>query len=182
MKSFKDVIKKGGVAVIKTDTLYGLVCDARNHSAVDRIYTLKKRDKKKPCIVLVANYEQIKEFGINVNSIIKTLDVYWPGKVSIILPAQDNSVNTHYIHRGTGGIAFRLPANDRLRKLLIDVGPLVAPSANPEGKPAARDISEAMDYFGDQVDYYLDGGIVKDARASKIIKISNNVNVKIIRD
>ncbi|MCI5051091.1 MAG: threonylcarbamoyl-AMP synthase [Candidatus Pacebacteria bacterium] len=182
MKSFQDIIKEGGVAVLRTDTLYGLVADAKNQQAVDRIYDIKKRNPLKPVIVLVDSYKDIESFGIHISSELKMiLGQYWPGKVSILLPANDTSVNTHYIHKGTGSIAFRIPDNEELRAVLRDVGPLVAPSANPEGKEPARTIQEAIDYFGDAVDYYADGGEVIDTKASKIIKISKEISEEVIR-
>jgi L-threonylcarbamoyladenylate synthase len=94
----------------------------------------------------------------------------------------DAKVDTHYIHKGTGGIAFRIPDEESLRALLLDVGPLVAPSANPEGQPPASNIQEALDYFGESVDYYVDGGQVINAEPSKIIKISNSIQVDVIRN
>lgn len=183
MKSFKKIIKEGGIAVIQTDTLYGLVADAKNEKAVHRVYEVKKRDVLKPVIVLVANFEQIESFGIDISKDLKKiLNNYWPGKVSIILPANDTTVDTHYIHKGTGGIAFRIPAKESLREILRDVGPLVAPSANPEGKEPAKNIQQAINYFGDNVNYYLEGEDVIDTRPSKIIKISHGIKEEIIRD
>ncbi len=183
MKSFNQIIKNGGVAVIRTDTLYGIVCDAFNQHAVERIYHIKNRNPLKPVIVLVADYKQIALFGVSLSEEVKEmLSKYWPGKVSVILPASDTTVNTHYIHKGTGGIAFRIPDDEYLQKRLIETGPLVAPSANPEGKPPARSVNEAIDYFGDKVDYYEDKGTIQDIQPSKIIKISNTVDIEIIRD
>lgn len=182
MKSFKDIIKKGGVAVIKTDTLYGLVCDAFNQHAVARIYDIKKRNPLKPVIVLISSISDIENFGIKVNSELhKKLSAIWPDKVSVILPSDDNSVNTHHIHKGTGGIAFRMPADKELRSILAEVGPLVAPSANPEGLSPAINIQQATDYFGDDVDFYMDGGEVTNTRPSKIIKIIHNIEEVIVR-
>lgn len=183
MKSFKDIITNGGVAVIRTDTLYGLVADAHNPHAVSRIYEIKGRNPLKASIVLVADYEQIASFGVVIDPSLKsTLDTYWPGKVSIVLPIKNEGTSTHHIHKGTGGIAFRIPNNAMLRKVLKEVGPLVAPSANPEGKPPARTLQQALDYFGDKVDYYEDGGEVTDNTPSKIIKISNMIDVETIRE
>jgi len=182
MKSFKEIIHGGGVAVMRTDTLYGLVCDAHNQSALDRIYDIKQRNRAKPCIILVAYFNQIRDFGIEINSSLENiLSSYWPGKVSIILPTHDGRVDTHYIHRGTGGIAFRIPDDESLRNILADVGPLAAPSANPEGKTPAKNIHEARDYFGDQVDYYLDAGDVVDTQPSKVIKIINSLDIEVLR-
>ena len=136
MKSFVSVIKEGGVAVIRTDTLYGIVGSALDQHVVERIYRIKNRDPLKPVIVLVADYEQIGLLGAAITPALrKELDRYWPGKVSIILPITNGSVDTHYIHKGTGGIAFRIPEDADLRKLIKETGPLVAPSANPEGEP-----------------------------------------------
>lgn len=182
MKSFKNIIQNGGVAVIRTDTLYGLVCDVFNQHAVERIYSIKKRDKLKPVIVLVANYQQIESLGVVIsNDTKKQLENYWPGKVSIVLPVSDAKINTHYIHKGTQGIAFRIPDDKQLRDILLGVGPLVAPSANPEQKQPAQNIQEAIDYFGDAVDYYVDGGQVTDTEPSQIIKITNSVDIEKIR-
>lgn len=182
MKSFKEVIKEGGIAVMRTDTLYGLVADAYNEKSVKRIYDIKNRNPLKPVIVLVSDYEQLASFGVSVTENLRAkLGTYWPGKVSIILEPKDTKIDTHYIHKGTEGIAFRIPDNKELQKILSDVGPLVAPSANPEGMPPAKNIQEAIDYFGDTVDYYVDGGEVIDISASKIIKISHGITEEIIR-
>jgi L-threonylcarbamoyladenylate synthase len=68
-----------------------------------------------------------------------------------------------------------------LRKILADVGPLIAPSANIEGQAPAMNIQQAIDYFGDSVDFYVNGGDVVDTRPSKIIKVSHNIDEIIIR-
>ncbi|MFT6361274.1 MAG: L-threonylcarbamoyladenylate synthase [Candidatus Paceibacteria bacterium] len=183
MKTFNEIIKNAGVAVIRTDTLYGIVCNAHDPHAVDRIYTIKSRNLLKPVLVLVANYDQIETFDVTVTPDIKKyLENYWPGKVSVILPVNDERVNTHHIHKGTGGIAFRIPDDAELRRLILEVGPLVAPSANPEGQSPAETIDQARDYFGDDVDYYMDGGQVYDTAPSKIIKLSHNLQTEVLRN
>lgn len=182
MKSFKEIIKEGGIAVMRTDTLYGIVADAHNQKSVQRIYSVKKRNLLKPVIVLIADYHDLQKFGIILTMDLKKhLEKYWPGKVSIILKPEQSLINTHYIHKGTEGIAFRMPSNEKLRDLLRDVGPLVAPSANPEGLTPAKNIQEAIDYFGDEVDYYLDGGEVTDTKPSKVVKIVHHLSEKVIR-
>lgn len=182
MKSFKEIIKSGGIAVMRTDTLYGIVADAHNENSVKRIYVVKNRDLLKPVIVLIADFSDLKKFGIVLTVRLKErLQKYWPGKVSIVLKPEQALNDTHYIHKGTQGIAFRMPGDENLRNLLRDVGPLVAPSANPEGLPPAKNIQEATDYFGDSVDYYLDGGQVTNTKPSKIIKIINGFSEEVIR-
>ena len=62
-----------------------------------------------------------------------------------------------YLHCGTKSLAFRLPDKKSLQKILKVTGPLVAPSANPEDLPPAKTITEAKNYFGDQINFYLPG-------------------------
>lgn len=150
------IIKKGGVGVIPTDTLYGIVGSARTPQAVERIYNLRKRDLKKPFIILISSLKSLEEFGIHVSTprrkILKNL---WPGPISIILPCP--SKRYQYLHRGTKTLAFRIPAKHDLREFLKHTGPLVAPSANIAGKPPARSLSQAKSYFKNSLDFYLSG-------------------------
>lgn len=183
MNTLISILKKGGVAVIRTDTLYGLVGLAENPHTVDRIYAIKQRNPLKPVIVLLADIIDLKRFGIDINIDLESIvNLYWPGPVSIVIETSD-TVDLHHIHKGTGGVAFRIPDNEILRELLRKTGPLVAPSANPEGQEPAKNIKEAMSYFGDLVDFYHDGGECLDVKHSKIIKINSaDDSVDIIRE
>jgi len=150
------LIKDGGIGVMPTDTIYGLVGQAMNKDIVQRIYKVRKRSPDKPLIILIGSIEDLGLFGIKVTSSQKAvLDKYWPGKISIILPCK--SVKWQYLHRGTKSLAFRLPKNESLINILKQTGPLVAPSANPEGAVPAKNITEAKNYLGDEVDFYVSG-------------------------
>ncbi len=154
-----DIVKGGGVAVMPTDTLYGIVASALNRHAVSRVYEVRKRSPEKPCIILIADISDLREFGIWVwwwSSVRRALKKLWPGPVSVIFPC--NLERFSYLHRNTNTLAFRLPNDNKLRRLLRQTGPLLAPSANPEGLAPATTISEAKAYFGDQVDCYEDAG------------------------
>lgn len=156
-KAAIDKLKEGKIGVIPTDTIYGLVCSALAPNSVEEIYKLKARRTDKPLIVLIASKNDLGKFGVVIDeSANKECDKYWPGPVSIIFPCADKKF--FYIHRGSESIAFRVPRLAWLRKMLQEVGPLVAPSANPEGQSPANDIEEAKGYFGNQVSFYLDGG------------------------
>ncbi len=140
-----------------TDTIYGLVGSALSKKAVARIYRLRRRGLQKPMIILVGSLRQIDLFGIKLDKKTgKILKKYWPGKVSVILSCRLKKFL--YLHRGTKTLAFRLPKNFRLRRLLLKTGPLVAPSANFEGVPPAKTIGEAKKYFGKKIDFYVDAG------------------------
>ena len=174
-KDYLKILKNGGVGVISTDTLYGLVGSALNSETVERIYKIKKRKKDKPFIILISEVSDLKKFGVRPDKITKEiLKKYWPGKVSIILPLNPKPQTLYpslrYLHRGKKSLAFRLPDKKSLLKIIKETGPLVAPSANPEGKKPATGIKEAKKYFGNQVDFYKSGG--RAARnPSKIVKI-----------
>lgn len=174
-----DVLSEGGVAVMPTDTIYGIVGQALNMFTVERIYNIRRRDEKKPCIVLVSDVGELSKFSIiPTPEQGKTLKEYWPGEVSIVFDCPGE--NFSYLHRGTDTLAFRLPKDEDLQNLLKKVGPLVAPSANLTDLPPAKNITEAKNYFGDLVGLYIDGGEMV-GKPSKLIKLQKDGMVTIIR-
>ena len=175
-----EVLKNNGVVVMPTDTLYGIVGRAQNLTVVSRIYNIKKRDLKKPCIILIGSISDLEKFSIFPSEAQKeSLQKYWPGAVSIILDCTDDSYA--YLHRGTKTLAFRMPAPDGLQELLKEVGPLIAPSANPEGMFPAENVDEAKKYFGESVDLYVDGGMAA-RKASKVIKFNEDDTETVFRE
>lgn len=155
-----------------TDTIYGIVGSAFSKRAVLRIFRLRRRNLKKPMIILIYSFADLARFGIRLEKEIKKkLDGFWPGRVSVILPCR--SKKYAYLHRDTHTLAFRMPAKRDLRELLGFTGPLVAPSANIEGNPPARTIKEARRYFGENVDFYVDAGKL-DRAPSSLVKIEKN--------
>lgn len=152
------ILKSGGVGVMPTDTIYGLVGNALLPQTVERIYQLRERDQDKPMIILISSIKNLSLFKIKINRRLKLiLENLWPGKVSIILPCPEERFS--YLHRGGKTLAFRYPAKPSLVKILKRTGPLVAPSANPQGQPPAANLAAARKYFGDQVDFYLAGRV-----------------------
>ncbi len=172
-----DILKAGGTAVLRTDTLYGIVSSAMDQSAVQRVYEIKRRTALKPPIVLISNIRQLlAEPSLEVK---RQLGSYWPGKNSLILPADKNAPT--WLTRGSGAIAYRLPDDINLRKLIESVGPIIAPSANPEGLVPASSVGEAVAYFGSEVDIYIDGGKVEHAEPSKLFRINDEHHVERLR-
>lgn len=177
----EDVLKKGGVAFVPTDTLYGLVTSAFNKKSVERIYKIKGRDDGKPFIVLINSFADLKKFGIKLNSDQKQfLEKVWPGKMSVILPCASEKFK--YLHRGTKSIAFRMigSKNKNLFKIIDSIGPIVAPSANPQGLPPARTRREGRKYFGKEVDAYVCVG-TKVSKPSTVV-IFEKGKLKILRE
>ncbi|HJP81342.1 MAG TPA: L-threonylcarbamoyladenylate synthase [Candidatus Saccharimonadales bacterium] len=164
-----NVLRSGGIGVLRTDTLYGIVASADNQDAVERVYEVKGRTPSKPPIILIASVDDLPtKYNEAVTSV---LDASWPGKVSIILPVEGAP---EWLTRGGSTLAYRVPGDAHLRELLQLTGPLIAPSANPEGLRPAKDMQEAVNYFGDSVDFYVDGGMVTDDAPSQLYAVHSD--------
>ncbi|MEK7598736.1 MAG: L-threonylcarbamoyladenylate synthase [Patescibacteria group bacterium] len=161
----------GGVGVLPTDTLYGIVCSAKNRKSVEHVYELRERNLKKPSIILISDMKDLKFFSIKLDEVTrKILSRVWPGQVSVILPCAGKKFS--YLHRGTKSLAFRLPGKKDLVRLIKKTGPLIAPSANFEGLLPATTVREAKNYFEDCVDFYVAGGKLE-SLPSTIVAIKN---------
>ncbi|MFA6446321.1 MAG: L-threonylcarbamoyladenylate synthase [Candidatus Paceibacterota bacterium] len=175
------ILLNGGVGVLPTDTIYGLVARALDQKAVDRVYKIKKRTPTKPFIILIADVKDLQLFEITPSVLSCNYygkdkkdslnDLVWPGPVSVVLPC--NSPRFAYLRADSNTLAFRVPDDENLRLILRKTGPLIAPSANPEGFSPAKTIEEAKEYFADTVDFYNDGGVL-DIQPSTLITIKNN--------
>lgn len=167
----------GGVAVLRTDTLYGVVARADDEAAVERIYQVKQRDPSKSCIVLVADEQMLYDEPPAID--VPILTEVWPGPVSVIVPAPSAP---KWLLRADHTLAYRCPADAELRQLITQTGPLIAPSANPEGLPPAATIDEAIAYFGTMVDAYVDGGRVSvDTPPSQLLVIHQDGAIERLR-
>ncbi len=166
----------GAIGVIPTDTVYGLVVRAADKSAVARLYKLKEREAK-PGTLIAANIEQLEELGLK-HRYLKAVEQFWPGAVSVIIPAADPALA--YLHQGKMSLAVRIPADKKLNKLLQQTGPLLTSSANPPGESTAGTIEQAKAYFGDKVDSYEDGGDLSDRQPSTVIRIIDDA-IEVLR-
>lgn len=167
-------LKQAKIGVIPTDTLYGLVASALIPEAVERIYQVKNRDLSKPSIVLIADPEDVDQFGVAERDK-ERADKFWPGPVSIILHVP--SKKWQHLHRGTNSLAFRVPDEPHLQDFLRQTGPLVAPSANPQGEVPAATVQEAYAYFGDNVDFYVDAGTLNKKPSALISFLENEFKI-----
>lgn len=175
----QEIIKKlqdGAIGVIPTDTVYGVACQAGDQAAVERLYALKNREQK-PGTVIAASVAQLVELGIKARYL-KAVEQYWPGAITIVIPAESPALS--YLHMGKWSLGVRIPADTKLVKYLEQTGPLLTSSANHPGEPPANTIEEAKAYFGDQVDFYVDGGDLSDKQPSTVIRIVDDA-VEVLR-
>lgn len=176
IKNIITILKKGGVGVLRTDTLYGLVGCALSKKAVERIYKIKKRPPSSPLIILISKVEDMSLFGVEkkfIETHKRFLKNIWPAPISVVVPSMLKKFE--YLDRGTSSLAFRLPDDIGLRKILKQTGPLVAPSANPSGLSPARNEKEAQDYFGDCVDFIESRNGKPNTKSSTLISLINGV-------
>lgn len=175
-----NLLKNGKIGVMPTDTIYGIVGSALNPSVVEEIYKLRKRNIAKPMIILVFSLNDLKKFGIVLTNQQKDfLKKIWPNPVSVILPCPAEKFA--YLHRGKKSLAFRIPKNEALLKILENAGPLVAPSANSEKNKPAETITEAKRYFGNDISFYVDGGKLK-SKPSTIVQLYEDGKQIVLRE
>ena len=174
-----NILKNGGIVVIPTDTIYGIVGSALNPQTVEEIYRLRKRAANKPFIILISNLNDLNHFNISLTEKqVKFLNKVWPNPVSVALPC--SSEKFAYLHRGTNSLAFRIPNDEKLLEVLKQTGPLVAPSANFEGEEPSQNIKMAKIYFSNEIDFYVDGGAIL-SKPSMLVAIIGD-SVKILRE
>ncbi|MBI3888267.1 L-threonylcarbamoyladenylate synthase [Candidatus Nomurabacteria bacterium] len=189
-KNLIKILQEDGVVIMPTDTIYGMVGRAQAEFVVNRIYTIRKRNPTKPCIILIGDTSELEKFSVILTQEQKNklkelwhisvmADMCHERAVSIVLDCPDPALE--YLHRGTNTLAFRLPAPQALRDLLLETGPLIAPSANLETIPPCETMEDARKYFGYSVDLYIDGGTIKN-KASKLIKLHKDGSIDLMRN
>ncbi len=168
--------KPGAIGVIPTDTVYGVVARAADPQAVERLYRLKAREHK-PGTIIAANIDQLSSLGLK-HRYLKAVEQFWPGAVSIIIPAADPTLD--YLHQGQRALAVRVPDQPELVKLLQKTGPLLTSSANHPGQPTSTTIDQAKAYFDQEVDFYIDGGDLSHHQPSTIIRVIDDA-IEVLR-
>lgn len=153
----RTAIERGQLVVLPTDTVYGIAANAFNPEAVQRLLDAKGRGRDAPPPVLIATIESFEALAEQIPAEARALaDAFWPGGLTIILPAR-SSLSWDLGETG-GTVALRMPAHTVTRELLRETGPLAVSSANLSGQPAAMTAVEAERMLGDSVAVYLDAG------------------------
>lgn len=171
------LIQNGAVGVIPTDTVYGLVAMADSESAISRMYTLKSRERQ-PGTTIGASAKQLQNLGFPEKSL-SVASAYWPDALSVEMSA---AAIPSYLSANQLVMAARVPNKPELVALLTQTGPLMTTSANAPGAATATSIEMAIDYFGDLVDFYVDGGDLSGRPPSTIIGFDENHEIIIYRE
>lgn len=142
-----EVVRKGGVIIFPTETVYGLGGDGSRPEVVRRIYAIKGRSEEKPLVRLAADWNDLEDVAWRPEAR-KLAEAFWPGPLTLVLPLRSG--------RAQG---FRFPDHG-LTRAIVRAGRVsfVATSANRSGAPPAADGEEAETIFGGEVDLILAGG------------------------
>lgn len=168
----RTIIGNGGLVVIPTDTVYGVACDPRNAKAIARIYEAKHRPRFKALQVLLASVDQLDELGLDLPAPLNRLAAqFLPGAFSPIAVAREDC-DLATVNRARQGFAtqgIRIPNSAVTLRILRQIGPLAASSANRSGEESAQTVEEAQVSLGDAVDLYLNGGPTQGHVASTVV-------------
>lgn len=173
------LLNNDGVAVIPTDTVYGLVGDATNEKVINKIFEIKHREKNKPLLILVSNIEMLNNYVKNISNLErKIIDKFWPGPLTIIFNKKNLSDN---LTAGKNEIAIRMPNNKALLELIDKLNkPIIATSANITNEKTITSIDLLEDSIKNKIDYIYDGGYLEDT-PSTIIKVLYD-KIEIVRE
>lgn len=176
-----DIIKKDGIIVFPTETVYGIGGNALSENVIKKIYNIKKRPQEKALSILVKNKEEIQKYAyINNKLEEKIIDNFMPGPITIILEKRKDK--TPLLTGDDDTIGIRIPDNIIIGKILERCNlPVVGPSANISGKPSSIKLEDIKPDFDGKVDVFIDGGECIQNVSSTIVKVVDG-KVKILRE
>lgn len=182
-------IRNGAVVVLPTETAYGLIADATNKAAVERVYAIKKRDHTNPLPVVCGSIEQVNKFFTIPTQAIKLLEQHWPGPLSILLTAHNKDLflksDSVFVNTQGTDVAVRVTSHAFLQHIAQQLHrPLVATSANLAGHDATYNIDSVLAQLKTadaKPDLIIDGGVLEYVLPSTIIRIDNSGSVEVLR-
>lgn len=155
-----------------TETVYGLGASAFCPPAVEKIFIAKGRPASNPLLVHVSNFKQVEDIAREITPSARLLmDNFWPGPLSIILPARDNVPDI--VRGGKDSVGLRMPSHPVALALIEQAGPLAAPSANLSGRPSPVTAGHVKNDLDGRIAAVLDAGATGLGLESTIIDLSN---------
>ncbi|ANQ71268.1 L-threonylcarbamoyladenylate synthase [Rhodococcus sp. 008] len=176
----RTALRTGELVVFPTDTVYALGADLFNKTAVHSLLAAKKRDSNKPASVLIGSIDTLETLvavvPVSAHQLIRE---FWPGALSLILPAA--SQLSCDLGQTNGTIMVRMPENPVALELLQS-GPIAQSSANLTGLPPATTVEQAWTYLGPTVPVYLDGGSTNNDLPSTIVDLTTTSQPFLLRE
>lgn len=175
------LIKKGEIVAFPTDTVYGLGADARNETAVQKIFTAKKRPANRALSILLAEPSDIYHYAKDVPKEAERLvETFWPGALTIVLKA--NELLAKSVHPDLDTVGMRMPNHPLTLKLINECGfPLATPSANLSGRPSPTSAKHVLSDLEGRIAAVIDGGESEIGMESTVLDLSNPEKPVILR-
>jgi L-threonylcarbamoyladenylate synthase len=169
----KELLRKGDLVAIPTETVYGLAADATNAMAAAKIFAAKDRPEFDPLIVHVPDLETAQKYVSEIPAKAVTLaNLFWPGPLTLIL--KKNMIIPDIVTSGMDTVGIRCPDHGLTRQLLKELPfPLAAPSANPFGYVSPTRAEHVDEQLGNKIEYILDGGPCRVGIESTIVGFEN---------
>jgi len=170
----KQILQHNGIIAIPTETVYGLAGNVYSDEAIKKIFALKKRPLYNPLIVHLKSGSSMFDVAREIpENAIMLANKFWPGPLTLLLKKQDHI--SDLITAGKNTVALRVPNHPIALTLLNQLDfPLAAPSANPFGSISPTSAEHVLHYFGQDIDFILDGGECEKGVESTIIGFENN--------
>lgn len=173
-----NLLKKGELVAIATETVYGLAGDATNHNACANIYATKDRPSFNPLIIHVADLIMAQRVGIFSDIALHLAETYWPGALTLVVPLRSDKHRipiTSLVTAGLDTVAIRIPARQNIRDLIQTFGrPLAAPSANPSGRLSPTTADHVLQSLGGKIPLIMDDGPCAVGIESTIVDTTEN--------
>lgn len=176
--ALRDVLDRGGILAVPTESSYGLAVDPRSERGVRAIYQVKGRETTKALPVIVGDLDQLAQLGIDPGSPeIAPFRSFWPAALSVIASTAES------LPAGGGEprLAVRVPAHEGLRALLVELGrPLTATSANLAGEPPILVLPELEPLLAGADAVAVDGGALEGGAPSTLVEL-RGVTLRVLR-
>ncbi len=167
------ILNDGGMVALKTETVYGIACDANNIFSIEKVYNLKKRPLFNPLIIHVNDLEMAKKIAVFDELSKKIANYFWPGPLTLILPRKKNILIEDFAVAGLETVALRIPNSVVFQKVLKKFKkPIAAPSANPSGYISSTNAKHVFDSFGRKIELIIDSGKSNFGLESTILNLS----------
>lgn len=174
-------IADGGVVALPTDTVYGLACSLAHPEALRRIYEIKGRNLSAPLPVLVSSSIAVEHLVHDISHDVGLLlDLFWPGPLTIVLPAKAGMPDE--VTAGTGTVGLRMPNHPLTIEVIERAGGAIAcTSANRSGESPGITAEDVRSTIGPDLDLILDGGAAPGGVPSTVIAIKGD-DLRLIRE
>ncbi len=168
------VVLEGGVVAFPTETFYGLAADARNETALQKIFRVKGREKRKPLLLLIADQTWLTGLVKEIPPAARMLmDRFWPGPLTLVFAAGPDL--SPLLTARTGKIGLRVSSHPVAQSLVQQVGrPITATSANLSGQTSLRSAGEVVTSLGLMVDAVLEGGETAGGLGSTVLDVTSD--------